>query len=312
MPANLTSPTNPATTSNDATQRFLFNLTNVRGELTQLTSSYSEILAKHNYPPIIDTLLGELLAAAALLTATVKLEGILSLEVRGANQGDNAISLLMAECSTNNTGTNNLRAVANYKGELADSANLEELFGQGQLVITLDPYEGQRYQGIVALNSASLAASLEDYFANSEQLATKIWLATANKDNQATAAGFLLQQLPNDANSQDPDAWNRLTSLAATLTTEELTQLTSEQLLFRLFHEEDLRLFTPNQVKFACSCSRERLSRALVSLGEDEIDQILAEEGQITTSCHFCNSQYHFTAADLALAFGHESATSLQ
>lgn len=311
MPANLSNPTNP-TTSSDATQRFLFNLTNVRGELTQLTHSYSEILAKHNYPANIETLLGELLAAAALLTATVKLEGILSLEVRSAHQGDNQVSLLMAECSTNNTGTNNLRAVANYKGQPPASTNLEEIFGKGQLVITLDPYQGQRYQGIVSLNPESLAASLEDYFANSEQLATKIWLATANKDKQPTAAGFLLQQLPDDANSQDPDAWARLTSLAATLTTEELTQLTSEQLLFRLFHEEELRLFTPNLVKFACSCSRERLSRALVSLGEQQINEILQEEGQITTSCHFCNSQYQFTAVDLAQAFGHESAANLQ
>lgn len=307
-----------STRTTDATQRFLFSDTNVRGEFTQLTDSYAQVLAKHQYPEAVEDLLGELLAAAALLTATIKLEGTLSLEVRGVKQGDNAISLLMAECSTANpanddeTATNKLRALARFTGEIKPVTNLQEVFGQGQLVITLDPYQGQRYQGIVGLDQPNLAACFEDYFTSSEQLATRIWLATERSATDKTAAGFLLQQLPDDQNSKDPDAWNRLTSLATTLTNEELTQLSSEQLLFRLFHEEELRLFNPNKVEFACSCSRERLSQALISLGEQQVDEILQEEGQIITSCHFCSSEYVFKAADLALAFGHSSAKSLQ
>lgn len=296
----------------DATQRFLFNNTNIRGELTLLNTCYNEVLTKHNYPEAVEDLLGELLAAAALLTATIKLEGTLSLEVRGNKQDDKSISLLMAECSTNTKGVNNLRALARFKGEINPVTNLQEVFGQGQLVITLDPYKGQRYQGIVGLDQPNLAACFEDYFASSEQLATKIWLATKRTANDKFAAGFLLQQLPNDERNKDPDAWNRLTSLAATLTPEELTQLASEELLFRLFHEEELNLFSPNKVQFACSCSRERLSQALVSLGEQQLDEILKEEGQISTSCHFCNSEYIFSAQDLSQAFGHSSAKSLQ
>ncbi|GLR64644.1 Hsp33 family molecular chaperone HslO [Marinospirillum insulare] len=274
----------------DQIQRFIFDDTAVRGELVQLHQSYQEVLIRHEYPPAIEKLLGELLAATALLTATVKLEGTLTLEARG--QGE--VSLLMAECNTGIQGGDQLRAIARYQDE-PQGHTLTELLKGGQLVITLDPYEGKRYQGIVALDQETLTACLEGYFASSEQLPTRLWLAADNK----SAAGLLLQKLPEDAQNKDPDAWTRVGHLAATVTSEELLHLEQQQLLHRLFHEEDLRVFEPKLLKFGCTCSRERISNALASLGEEELNSAIAEQGKITTQCHFCNTSYVFSQKDL-------------
>lgn len=274
----------------DQVQRFLFDATAVRGELVQLHQSYQEVLQRHDYPVAVEKQLGELLAAAALLTATIKLEGTLTLEARG--QGE--VSLLMAECNTGAEGGNQLRAIARYQGE-PEGQDLQQLLGGGQLVITLDPYQGQRYQGIVALDQPDLATCLEGYFASSEQLPTRIWLQA---DTRA-AGGLLLQQLPDDHNNKDADAWNRVGQLAATLTAEELLHLEQHEILHRLFHEETLRVFDPQPLSFGCTCSRERIADALATLGESELRQVIAEQGSINTQCHFCNTRYHFNADEL-------------
>lgn len=281
----MTSSTNP-----DQIQRFLFDDTAVRGELVQLHQSYQEVLIRHDYPPAIEKLLGELLAATALLTATVKLEGTLTLEARGKGE----VSLLMAECNTGEQGGDQLRAIARYKDE-PQGHNLTELLNGGQLVITLDPYEGKRYQGIVALDQETLTACLEGYFTSSEQLPTRLWLAADNK----AAAGLLLQRLPDDQSNKDPDAWTRLGHLASTVTNDELLHLDQQQLLHRLFHEENLRVFEPNLLKFGCTCSRHRIAKALAGLGEEELTSALAEQGELTTQCHFCNTSYMFTKDNL-------------
>jgi len=279
-----------SSTQPDQIQRFLFDDTAVRGELVQLHQSYQEVLIRHDYPAAIEKLLGELLAATALLTATVKLEGTLTLEARGKGE----VSLLMAECNTGAQGGDQLRAIARYQGE-PQGHTLTELLGGGQLVITLDPYEGKRYQGIVALDQDSLAACLEGYFASSEQLPTRLWLAADNK----AAAGLLLQKLPEDAQNKDPDAWTRVGHLASTLTNEELLHLEQQELLHRLFHEENLRVFEPQLLKFGCTCSRDRIANALASLGEEELNKAIKEQGKLTTQCHFCNTSYVFTQANL-------------
>ncbi|MBE0507112.1 MAG: Hsp33 family molecular chaperone HslO [Marinospirillum sp.] len=274
----------------DQVQRFLFDHTAVRGELVQLHQSYQDVLQRHDYPAAIEQQLGQMLAAAALLTATVKLDGTLTLEARG--QGD--VSLLMAECNTGKQGGDQLRAIARYKGEPLGQ-NLQDLLNGGQLVITLDPYQGQRYQGIVALDQPSLAACLEGYFTSSEQLPTRIWLDA----DRLAAGGLLLQQLPDDSHNKDKDAWNRISQLCSTITSEELLHLDQYQLLHRLFHEETLRVFPPYQLSFGCTCSRERIADALASLGESELQQVLEEQGAISTQCHFCNTHYSFSAQDL-------------
>ena len=279
----------------DQLQRFLFDGTAVRGEIAQLNTTYQEVLANNTYPEPIQRLLGELLAACALLTATVKLDGTLSMEVRGSG----ALSLLMAESNPgNHERAQQLRGIARFDeaawAELA-GYSLEELFGNGRVVITLDPREGKRYQGIVPLEGDSLAACVETYFNQSEQLPTRLWLA-ADDDN---AAGLLLQKLPREVEAEDTDAWDRINHLADTLTDHELTVLGADDVLFRLFHEENTRLFDPAPLVFSCTCSRERFGAALHQLGADELRSVLEEQGQVETQCHFCNTEYVFTPADV-------------
>lgn len=274
----------------DQIQRFLFDATNVRGEIVNLQQAYAEVLDKHAYPQAVSRQLGELLSAVALLTETVKLDGTVSLEVRG--QG--AVRLLMAE---SNPG-GDLRAIARLDDEAAlpeENASLTSLVGEAQIVITLDPREGQRYQGIVAVEADSLAACLEDYFARSEQLATRLWLAADGRH----AAGMLLQQLPDDEANSDPDAWQRTVHLATTLRDTELLDLEQRELLHRLFHEEQTRVFDPKALRFGCTCTRERIANALHGLGAEELRNIVREQGEVETQCHFCHSHYRFSAADI-------------
>lgn len=279
----------------DQLQRFLFDDTAVRGEIAQLEATYQDVLAKNAYPEPIQRLLGELLAACALLTATVKLDGTLSIEVRGSG----ALSLLMAESNPgNHERAQQLRAIARFDeaawAELPGHS-LAELFGEGRVIITLDPKEGRRYQGVVPLEGESLAACVETYFSQSEQLPTRLWLAA----DEANAAGLLLQQLPREVAAEDTDAWDRINHLADTLTDEELTALTSRDVLYRLFHEENTRLFDPAPLVFSCTCSRERFGAALHQLGAEELRSVLEEQGQIETQCHFCNTEYVFAPADV-------------
>ncbi|WP_447955879.1 Hsp33 family molecular chaperone HslO [Vreelandella sp. EE7] len=274
----------------DQIQRFMFDHTNVRGEIVSLESAYHEVLSRHAYPEAVNTLLGELLAAVALLTDTVKLDGTLSIEVRG--QGD--LSLLMAE---SNPG-GELRAIArlNEEGALpSEGAGFRDLVGEGQIIITLDPKEGKRYQGIVGLEHETLGTCLEAYFSQSEQLPTRLWLAADSK----TAGGLLLQRLPDASHNQDVDAWERSVHLAETIKTEEILGLEQREVLYRLYHEETVRVFEPKALRFGCTCSRERMSSSLHSLGEAELKDILAEQGEIETQCHFCHTKYHYTAAQI-------------
>ncbi len=274
----------------DQIQRFLFEETNVRGEIVTLQEAHAEVMERHDYPPAVTRQLGQLLAAVALLTETVKLDGTMSIEVRG----DGPLSLLMAE---SNPG-GQLRAIARLDEEAAipaEDASFSELLGEGKVTITLDPREGHRYQGIVALTRDSLAGCLEDYFAQSEQLPTRLWLA----DDGQRAGGLLLQRLPDEARNQDDDAWERTVHLASTLTDAELLGVEQRELLHRLYHEETVRVFEPKALRFACTCSRERIAGALLSLGSAELRDILAEQGGIATQCHFCHTRYEFTLAEV-------------
>ena len=274
----------------DKIQRFLFDNTNVRGELVTLEQAYAEVLDRHAYPPAVNHLLGELLAAVALLTDTVKLDGTLSIEVRG----NGALALLMAE---SNPG-GELRAIARMAEDAAipdESAGFRELVGEGQIMITLDPREGHRYQGIVALDRDSLGDCLADYFAQSEQLPTRLWLAA----DGLRAGGLLLQRMPDESQNQDLDAWERSVHLAATVKQEELLGLAPEALLQRLYHEETVRIFPPKALRFGCTCSRERIADALVTLGAEELRDVVAEQGGIETQCHFCHTRYAFSEEEV-------------
>ena len=274
----------------DQIQRFLFERTNVRGEIVNLAKAHLEVMERHDYPRAVTRQLGELLAAVALLTETVKLDGTLSIEVRG--QG--AVTMMMAE---SNPG-GELRAIARLDEAAAlpdDDASFTELFGAGRITITLDPKGGRRYQGIVALGRDSLAGCLEDYFAQSEQLPTRLWLAADSEHS----AGLLLQRLPDESLNQDDDAWERSVMLAETLSADEMLEVGPEEVLRRLYHEESVRIFAPKALRFGCTCSRERIAGALLSLGGQELRDILAEQGSIETQCHFCHTRYSFAAMEI-------------
>ncbi|SJN09771.1 33 kDa chaperonin (Heat shock protein 33) (HSP33) [Halomonas citrativorans] len=285
----------------DQIQRFMFDQTNVRGEIVTLATAYHEVLTRHAYPPAVNELLGELLAAVALLTDTIKLDGTLSIEVRG--QG--VLSLLMAE---SNPG-GELRAIARVAEDShlpSERADFRELVGEGQIVITLDPREGNRYQGIVALDHETLSGCLEAYFGKSEQLPTRLWLAADGE----RAGGLLLQRLPDASQNQDVDAWERSVALADTIKPEELLGLEQREVLYRLYHEETVRVFDPKALRFGCTCSRERMAGGLITLGADELRDIVREHGAIDTQCHFCHTKYHYTAADVETLLENPDAPS--
>lgn len=287
----------------DQTLRFLFDNTPIRGELTQLNRTLADVLEKHPYPAPVQRLLGEFLAAAAMLSDTLKFEGTLSLQVRGSGQ----IRMLMAECR-NNEG---LRAIAHYNDDFEDQG---AQLGEGQLAITIEPDKGKRYQGVVSINDddQTLAAVLEDYFQQSEQIRTRIWLFASEE----AATGFMIQAMPasasesslSDVNSED---WSRIVHLAETLTDEEALSLPAEQILHRLFHEETVRVFDPRALKFACNCSRERSENAIRMMGKSEAEAQLADAGVIEVDCQFCHSRYGFDAAAIADLFSHESDQNL-
>lgn len=291
----------PSDLCRDRTQRFLFEEADIRGEIVQLDQSYRDILAVHQYAPGVSRLLGEFLAASVLLATTLKFEGKLVLQARSSGQ----LPLLMVECDS----ALQVRAIARGAQE-ATSERFDQLLAQGQLAITIDPVKGQRYQGIVPLSEASLAACLDGYFQQSEQLGTRFWL---NADGNC-AAGMVLQQLPaqlvTDAGERQQQ-WEHATTLAQTLQGEELRDLAAPQIVHRLYHEEPLRLFEPLPVAFHCNCSRERTLGALGSLPAAELEELLEEMGSITMDCEFCNQQYRFLREDLADKLGQDGSKTL-
>ena len=277
----------------DLSQRFIFDDADIRGETVHLDGALQDILAVHQYAPGVSQLIGEFLAAAVLLSTTLKFDGKLILQARSEGQ----IPLIMVECS------NTLQIRAIVRGaEQATSNRFDQLLGSGQLAITVDPTRGNRYQSIVPLVEDSLAHSLDAYFEQSEQLATRFWLA----GDQHRAGGMLLQQLParDEADSaQRAEQWQHVCALAATVTEDELLELGAGQLLHRLYHENPVRLFEPSPVAFKCSCSRERTLNALASIDRGEIEEILLEQGSITMDCEFCNQQYQFESEELTELF---------
>ena len=286
----------------DFTQRFIFDNTDVRGELASLEESYAHVLAKHTYPEPVAALLGELLAAASLLVNTLKFDGLLVLQARSKGP----IPLLMVECSSDRE----LRAIARYEADQIESgATFQELMPEGVLALTVDPNEGQRYQGLVALDGVTLAECFSNYFVNSAQLPTRFWLYA---DGQR-ARGMLLQQLPADRITDTDEreaSWQHVVALASTLTAEELLGLDNEIILNRLYHEEQVRLFDATDLQFKCSCTRARSEQALVSLGLADLQLLLAEkEGAIEIDCQFCNERYLFNDADIVQMFADQDAT---
>jgi len=276
----------------DTLHRFIIERTNVRGEWVHLDATWQALLERGDYPEPVRLVLGEALAAVALLSATIKFDGSLIMQVTG----NGPISMLVVQAD----GHRALRGLAHWEGEVP-MAGLAAQFGNGRMVITIDPGTGrERYQGVVELVGDTLADALRDYFVRSEQLPTQLWLTA----NEQRASGVLLQALPGEA--PDPDAWNRAVALADTLTDQELLELPAEVLIHRLYHDEDVRLFEREPVSFRCSCSSDRVKDMIRNLGVEEARDIIAEEGAIHVTCEFCNAQYHYDAIDVDMLFAEQ------
>ncbi len=286
----------------DRLLKFAFAGARVRGELVQLGTAWREMTAHRRYPPAVMRVLGEMVAASALLATNIKFNGALVMQV----YGDGPLQLLVVECQSDLA----LRATAKVRDEpIADDIPLRDLLnrgGRGRFAITLDPKDplpGQQpYQGIVALEGNSVAAVLQTYMRQSEQLETRLWLASSDQ----AAAGLLLQRLPADGGMQAPaddDPWERLVALAQTVTPDEMVNLSPDEVSDRLFWQESLEYYAPLSPRFQCTCSRERIGKMLVSLGQQEVDSIVAEQGSVTVTCEFCGRAYALDAVDAAQLF---------
>lgn len=301
----------------DRLHKFLFDAGStarspVRGEIVSLAATWRQIRERHAYPPPVLRILGELVAASTLLSANLKFNGALVMQIHG----DGAIRLLVVECNADLTVRATVK-LADDRPIAADAtfADLVNAGGGGRFAITLDPRDrsqGQRpYQGIVPLEGATVAEALENYMRRSEQLDTQLWLAA----DEQHANGLLLQKLPLEGGAgieraYDPHAeahaaevWNRAVTFANTLEPAELLGVDPPTLMRRLFWEETLAVYDPLPCAFRCSCTRERVAAMLVSLGEREVDETLAEMGAIHVDCEFCNKSYDFDTVDCAQLF---------
>lgn len=274
----------------DQLHRYLFENYAVRGELVTVSETWKQILENHSYPQPVKNIIGELLVATSLLTATLKFAGDITVQL----QGDGPMSLAVI----NGNNRQQMRGVARVQGDIADDADLKTLVGNGYLVITITPEEGERYQGVVGLEGDTLAACLEDYFLRSEQLPTRLFIRTGDVEGAPAAGGMLLQVLP----AQDTQAvdFEHLATLTETIKAEELLTLPAQDVLWRLYHEEEVTLYDPQDVEFKCTCSRERCAGALKTLPDEEVDSIIAEEGEIDMHCDYCGNHYLFNAMDIA------------
>jgi len=281
--------------SNDQLHRYLFKDVSVRGELVKLDETYQRILENQDYPAPVQALLGEMLVATSLLTATLKFEGSITVQL----QGDGPVSLAVI----NGDHQQQLRGTARLKGDIKADATLPEMLGKGQLIITIEPVDGERYQGIVGLDSDHLQGCLEDYFARSEQLETRLWLRTGEFDGKRHAAGMMLQVLP-DGKGDD--------NLTETVKNDELFGLDAKDVLYRLYHQESVTVFDPQSVCFKCSCSRERSAQAIAAIERSEVDKMIAEMGTIRLHCDYCGSDYAFDSVDVAAIFEQNADSSSQ
>lgn len=275
----------------DCLQTFLFENTDIRGAIVSLDHSLADMFSGQTYEPAKQKLLAEFAAANILLSSHIKFEGRVSLQARGGQM----LNLIMTE-STDNL---DYRGIIEGESSIQDQSFSDTLAG-GTLTITIAPEKGQQYQGVVPLQSASLAECLSDYFQQSEQLPS--WFTFSHSENKVTA--MMLQALPAQVcadKEQREEDWNRLTHFASTLKPEEVATLSHEELLYRLYHEESVRLFDEKPAHYHCNCSKERMERGLISLGNDELNTIVEEQGDISTQCHFCNTEYHFTKSDILL-----------
>ncbi|MEB3767009.1 Hsp33 family molecular chaperone HslO [Acinetobacter sp. MD2] len=282
-------------------QRFYIENCPVRGEVVHLEEALHTILAQRSYPQAIQVLLGEMLSATALLASTLKIKGRISIQI----QAQGSFKWGMAEC--NHLGE--VRGLIDFEEDprfltATDSSTVLATLVQPVLFINIEPEFGERYQGIVPLDKPTLAGCLMQYYALSAQIPTQIALAA----NAERAGGLLIQLLPRTSEEEqqqvDEDIWPRLVLLTETLKKEELTDLDANEILYRLYNEEDVRLPKIEQLQFACTCSKEKCANALIQIGVDAVKETLEFQNPIQMDCQFCNTQYQFSAEEALALFG--------
>lgn len=277
----------------DIRTRFIFDDMPVRGLHVRLENVWTHIVGQKHYPPAIRRALGELLAAGALLSGNLKTDGTLIIQV----QGQGRLKMLVVEATSDQT----VRATARWDetADIHDDESLTDLLGSNSVfVLTLQPKDAEPWQGVVPLEGGSIAQMLINYTKRSEQLDTQIVLASSDD----ACGGLLLQRLPET----EPDAasWEHVGTLVQTLTPEELTGLDAQHVLYRLFHETPPRVFDPENIEFACTCSRGKVSDMLLMLGGEEVGGVVAEQGSIQIDCDFCHAKYVFDETDVNALFG--------
>lgn len=277
----------------DIRTRFIFDDMPVRGLHVRLENVWKHIVGQKHYPPAIRRALGELLAAGALLSGNLKTDGTLIVQV----QGQGRLKMLVVEATSDQT----VRATARWDetADINDDESLTDLLGSNSVfVLTLQPKDAEPWQGVVPLEGGSIAQMLINYTKRSEQLDTQIVLASSDD----ACGGLLLQRLPET----EPDAasWEHVGTLVQTLTPEELSGLDAQHVLYRLFHETPPRVFDPENIEFACTCSRGKVSDMLLMLGGEEVGGVVAEQGSIQIDCDFCHAKYVFDETDVNALFG--------
>jgi molecular chaperone Hsp33 len=277
--------------STDSLQRFMFEHASIRGEIVHLETSYQTILSQHPYPPMVKYLLGEALMSCALLTGSIQFEGEISLQFHG----DARLPLLLIQCDHHL----NIRGYAKYQADHEAEA-YAHAFLEGKMTLNINQYnQTESYQSVVPLQSTSMAENLMHYFAQSEQIATRVWLAT----DESRAAGMLLQLMPTENTQEREQFWEYAVELGETIKEEELLNLDNETILHRLYHETELRLYPARTIHFRCRCSLEKMKQVLAIVGEKELLSLLKEKGQVDVNCDFCNKHYTFDPIDITLLF---------
>lgn len=275
----------------DTLQRFIFEHANIRGEIVHIENTFQTIMNQRDYPPMVKNLLGEAIVSCLLLASSIKFEGSLNLQF----QGDARLPLLLVQCDH----LLNIRAFAKCTEglEIIDYATA---FLQGQMVLTISQdNQTQVYQSMVPIQATSMSENLMTYFAQSEQVASRVWLAV----NDQMAAGMLLQLMPGQDTLQKEQFWEYAVQLGQTVSEEELLNLDNQTLLYRLYNETEIRLFDTRTTRFKCRCNQEKMKQVIKTLGEEDANALLKEQGVIEINCDFCNQKYNFDAIDITLMF---------
>jgi len=286
--------------SDDQIQRFLFDGISARGEIVRLHAEFKTLIEDHDYPDAVKILLGEAMAAVSLLVETLKFKGKLTLQI----QGDGDISLLVMQADDQQ----NIRGMAQFSGK-PSGESLFDLFGKAQMTITLQGVQArQGYQGVVTMDQSTLAACLEGYFQQSEQLDTHIQLYV----DADRVVGLFLQAMPETSeHSLTEEEWQTLCVLSHTLGFKEVMSIDNKTVIQRLFSEYDVRLFDAKPVNFSCACSKEKIDQTLIGLGQDELVALLEEEGVVQVDCEFCLQRYEYDSVDIALLFSDSVAVDI-